>query len=120
VRVNVDYHIEIDKHYYSVPYALLHRQLDARFTVMTVEIFHQGERVPINTKSNTFRAPALKTEVLVSMNADKLSVRLVTLANEEGPTTVEDSSFPELSAFQPNRTALIRFQDCSVGQRSHW
>jgi transposase len=50
-RVHVDYHIEIDRHYYSVPYALLHRQLDARFTAMTVEIFHHGERVATHARS---------------------------------------------------------------------
>jgi transposase len=51
VRVHVDYHIEIDRHYYSVPYTLLHRQLDARFTAMTVEIFHHGERVATHARS---------------------------------------------------------------------
>jgi transposase len=52
VRVNIDYHIEVDRHFYSVPYALLHRQLDARFTTMTVEIFHGGERVATHARSN--------------------------------------------------------------------
>jgi transposase len=50
-RVNVDYHVEIDRHYYSVPYTLLHRELDVRFTAMTVEIFHQGERVATHQRS---------------------------------------------------------------------
>ena len=50
-RVHVDYHIEIDRHYYSVPYTLLHRQVDARFTAMTVEIFHRGERVATHARS---------------------------------------------------------------------
>ena len=44
-RVNIDYHIEIERHYYSVPYALIHRELDVRYTAMTVEIFHRGQRV---------------------------------------------------------------------------
>lgn len=50
-RVNIDYHLEIDRHYYSAPYTLLHRQLDVRFTAMTVEIFHQGERVATHARS---------------------------------------------------------------------
>jgi transposase len=50
-RVHIDYHIEIDGHYYSAPYTLLHRQLDVRFTAMTVEIFHQGERVATHARS---------------------------------------------------------------------
>ncbi len=51
-RVHIDYHVEIDGHYYSVPYALIHRELDVRYTVMTVEIFHQGHRVASHARSS--------------------------------------------------------------------
>ncbi len=44
-RVNIDYHIEIDRHYYSVPHALVKRELDVRITATTVECLHQGKRV---------------------------------------------------------------------------
>jgi transposase len=50
-RVNIDYHLEIDRHYYSAPHQLIHRQLDVRFTAMTVEIFHGGERVASHARS---------------------------------------------------------------------
>ena len=44
-RVHMDYHVEIDKHYYSVPYQLVKKQL-------TVRITDQGHRVPLQrTKS---------------------------------------------------------------------
>ena len=43
--VNIDYHIEIDKHYYSVPYQLTKKKLDIRFTANTVECFYRGKRV---------------------------------------------------------------------------
>lgn len=45
VRVNVDYHIEAERHYYSVPYTLVGKQLDIRLTASVVECFHRGERV---------------------------------------------------------------------------
>jgi len=41
-RVNLDYHIEIDKHFYSVPFRLLREEVEARITARTVEIFHRG------------------------------------------------------------------------------
>jgi len=44
-RVNVDYHIELHGHYYSVPYALVHEVVDVRASVSTVEIFYRGQRV---------------------------------------------------------------------------
>jgi transposase len=50
-RVHIDYHVEVEDHYYSVPYALLHRELDVRYTAMTVEIFHRGQRVASHVRS---------------------------------------------------------------------
>ena len=45
VRASIDYHVEVDRHYYSVPYQLAGQKLEARFTATTVEIFHGGKRV---------------------------------------------------------------------------
>ena len=51
-RANIDYHIEVDRHYYSVPYQLVGQQLEARFTLSTVEIFHRGVRVASHVRSH--------------------------------------------------------------------
>jgi len=45
VRVNIDYHIEVHGHYYSVPYSLRGEQLDARVTARVVEVLRRGHRV---------------------------------------------------------------------------
>ena len=45
VRINVDYHVAVDHHYYSVPYQLFGKELDVRMTAATVECFYQGRRV---------------------------------------------------------------------------
>ncbi len=50
-RVNVDYHIELQGHYYSTPFALVHETVDVRFTAATVEIFHRGQRVAAHRRS---------------------------------------------------------------------
>ena len=52
VRVHIDYHVEIDGHYYSVPHALVRRQLDVRLTARTVECFHRGKRVASHVRSS--------------------------------------------------------------------
>jgi transposase len=36
-RVGLDYHVEIDKHYYSVPHQLLREKVWARITARTVD-----------------------------------------------------------------------------------
>ncbi|HSR11388.1 MAG TPA: IS21 family transposase [Thermodesulfobacteriota bacterium] len=44
-RVNIDYHIEVDRHFYSVPYQLAREQVDVRLTQHTVEVLFQNRRV---------------------------------------------------------------------------
>ncbi len=51
-RVNIDYHIAVDHHYYSVPYALHHELVDVRLAATTVEVFHRGTRIWIHTRSH--------------------------------------------------------------------
>jgi transposase len=52
-RVNIDYHVEFDKHWYSVPYQLTQKPVEIRATASTVEIFHQGNRVASHARSRT-------------------------------------------------------------------
>jgi len=44
-RVNIDYHIEFEKHYYSVPYTLIHKEVYVRATQSMIEVFHNNRRV---------------------------------------------------------------------------
>jgi transposase len=44
-RVNIDYHVEVDHNWYSVPYQLVHVKVEARVTQTTVEVFLTGRRV---------------------------------------------------------------------------
>jgi transposase len=50
-RVGVEYHVEVDGHYYSVPYALLGEPVEVRVTPATVEVFHRGGRVASHRRS---------------------------------------------------------------------
>lgn len=50
-RVNIDYHIEIDRHYYSVPYQLVREQVDVRLTATTVEVLFKNRRVAAHKRS---------------------------------------------------------------------
>ena len=44
-RVNIDYHVEFDDRYYSVPYELARQAVEVRATANVVEIIHRGRRV---------------------------------------------------------------------------
>ena len=50
-RVNIDYHIEVDRHYYSVSYQLIKKQLDVRITPNTLECFYKNKRVASHIRS---------------------------------------------------------------------
>src|SRR4030095_11993387 len=51
LRVNIDYHFELDRHFYSVPYRLVHAQLDVRVTDTTVEAFLGQQRMACHAYS---------------------------------------------------------------------
>jgi transposase len=50
-RVNIDYHVEFEKHFYSVPYSLIHQEVDLHVTEHMLEVFHKGKSVAIHARS---------------------------------------------------------------------
>lgn len=90
VRAGIDYHVEIDGHYYSVPYQLRGRQLEARITATSVECFVQRKRVASHVRS--FQ-PGRHTTVHDHMPkgqqeyADWTPQRLIRWAAQTGPRT---------------------------------
>lgn len=50
-RVNIDYHVEFDKHYYSVPHTLVHQQVEVRASERTVEIFFKKKQCALHPRS---------------------------------------------------------------------
>ena len=52
VRVHIDYHVEVDRHRYSVPHALVGQTLEARITQSTVELLHRGQRVASHARND--------------------------------------------------------------------
>jgi transposase len=51
-RVGLDYHIALDHHHYSVPHRFARREVEARFTARTVEIFLGGERIAVHMRGS--------------------------------------------------------------------
>jgi len=50
-KPGIDYHVVLDCHYYSVPYTLIQKKLDIRYTQSTVEIFYRSKRVASHKRS---------------------------------------------------------------------
>ncbi len=51
-RVNLDYHVAIDGHFYSVPHRLVHQEVEARLTAMTIELLHGRKVVAVHARSH--------------------------------------------------------------------
>jgi len=51
VRANIDYHVEVDHHFYSVPCDLRRKQLEAWLTATTVEVLFKNRRVACHERS---------------------------------------------------------------------
>lgn len=52
VRVNIDYHIEVDAHYYSVPHRFVKHEIDVRVGSNTIECFAQHQRIAAHARSH--------------------------------------------------------------------
>jgi transposase len=51
-RAGLDYHIDVDGHYYSVPYRFAKDELEVRLTARTVEVFRKGERIAAHLRNS--------------------------------------------------------------------
>ena len=89
-RVNIDSHVEIAGHYYSVPSALVHRALDIRLTPTTVECFHTNQRVASHVRSAERGRHTTVVAHLPSAHQQYLAwspSRLIQWAETVGPAT---------------------------------
>jgi len=52
-KVNLDYHLQVDKHYYSVPYWFVRREVSIKISESLVEIFFEHQRIAVHPRSRT-------------------------------------------------------------------
>lgn len=90
-RVNIDYHVELDKHFYSAPYSLVGQEVELRYSSTTVEIIHRGIRVASHPRSYQPGAATTVNEHRPRCHQEYLSwtpSRLLEWASKTGPSTV--------------------------------
>jgi len=90
-RAGLDYHVEVQGHYYSVPYRLMREIIEARITDQTVELFHRGNRVASHLRSPRAHRHTTTAEHMPSAHrryADWTPTRLLREAAAIGPATI--------------------------------
>jgi transposase len=92
VRVNIDYHVAIDGHLYSVPYRLVHEEVEARIVTDVVEILHRSTRVAAHRRSPVKGGFTTLTEHMPSAHrahAEWTPSRILAWAGKVGAATRE-------------------------------
>ena len=90
VRVNLDYHVEMERHYYSVPHALAQLEVDVRCTADTVEVLHRGARVASHVRSFERDKKTTLTDHMPKSHQrylERTPTRLLEEAEQIGPET---------------------------------
>ena len=90
-RANMDYHIVVERHDYSVPFQLLREQVEVRYTTTTVEVFFKGRRVASHPRRYDGQ-PSTVAEHMPSAHrahAEWTPSRLIRWAEKVGPATGE-------------------------------
>jgi len=91
-KVNIDYHIELQRHYYSVPWQLIHQEVELRYTALTVEVLHKGRRVASHLRSYKQGGHTTLPEHMPKAHRAHLEwtpSRLIDWARNIGPSTAQ-------------------------------
>jgi len=89
-RVNIDYHVEFEGHYYSVPYQLVKEPVELRITGHTVEILFKGRRVASHARSGRRGAHTTESAHMPKAHQRYLQwtpSRILAWAAQTGPQT---------------------------------
>jgi transposase len=89
-RVNIDYHVEVDRHWYSVPFQLVGQACDIRVTAGVVEVFHKGQRVashPRSARQRHFTTISGHMPESHRRHAEWTPARITAWAERTGPAT---------------------------------
>jgi transposase len=90
--VNIDYHVEFESSYYSVPYVLIHQVVELRITRRTLEVLAKGKRVashPRSSRKGYYATLAEHMPAAHRAHAEWSPGKLLTWAASVGPSTAE-------------------------------
>ena len=91
-RVHIDYHVELEGHFYSVPHRLVKEQVELRYTETTVECFYKGNRVASHPKSSVRGIHTTTPEHMPKAHREFAAwtpQRIISWAAQTGPATAQ-------------------------------
>jgi transposase len=91
-RVHIDYHIELEGHFYSIPHRLVKEQVDVRYTETTVECLSKGNRVASHARSFVRGRHTTIQEHMPKAHQEYAAwtpERIISWAAQNGPATAQ-------------------------------
>jgi len=88
--VNINYHVEVEKHYYSVPYQYVRKEVEVRYTAKTVEVLFKGSRIASHRRSfKEYKYTTLKEHMPENHQAHVkwTPTRMINWVGQAGPST---------------------------------
>ena len=92
VKVHIDYHVEVERHRYSVPHSLVGQVLEARITTAVVELMHRGQRIASHARNSLqsgFTTTATHMPAAHRAHMEWTPTRLIHWGQSIGPATAE-------------------------------
>lgn len=139
-RVAPDYHVEVDRCWYSVPFSFIRQQVDVRATHSTVEVFHRGKRIASHVRNPGRRSHVTVPDHMPSSHrrhAEWTPARVLASAEKLGPSVaafcqivMEDRPHPEqgfrtcmgvlslAKSYEPNRLDAACRRGVAIKARS--
>ena len=112
-KVGIDYHVELEHHYYSVPYQFARKHVELRYTASMVEVLCDGKRIAAHQRiMRSGYSRGLSSQTTVSEHMPKAhqahlewsSERLLSWGKEIGASTqllvgylLHQKTYPELA-----------------------
>ncbi len=89
-KVHPDYHVDVERSFYSVPHSLIGRTVRIRLTRRTVEVFHNHKRVAAHVRRSPYGGHVTIAAHMPSAHrryADRTPASLIGRASRVGPNT---------------------------------
>lgn len=91
-KAGFNYHVEIDRHFYSVPFTFIKKDLHVRYNTRTIEIFYQDNRIASHARSYTAYGYTTDPQHMPKAHqhhAQWTPERITSWAKKTGPATAQ-------------------------------
>ena len=107
-RAGLDYHVDVDGHYYSVPHRFAREELEVRLTARTIEVFRKGERIAAHLRNSGNHKHTTRPEHMPSSHRRFADWTIERIRREASATTQRFATSSSRTGPIPSRAQSVR------------